>query len=617
MDAALPGQDDIAHALLENLICGGPLSLREDGVRMLINLGVSGEMTAEALEKLLRNQREDHRIRLLAARALGQIGCKSSLQALIQSLDDEYPSVRHEAISALGQIGDRDACAALTELLESESCYVRGAAARALILIFGIPAPEKENIGLLTNLLCSGDIRVKEALLCAGPPALIALTAMLDNDSFSMRSQAAQTLALHVRRIVDQLPPGRCAFPWLEGQSILVRSIGNLYSTRITRLASAVTKVENSGFDSISRTLCGERMLQLSPDALPPDALAPCLNGEGINDEGIKDESIKTIELESLLSKHGACNLMRMGRTLVAPLEESCLAIKLCMREGDVIRLLHEARMQKHLQGLSLSSRIPQPLGGLFRIEGLPSWIEAELGVSHAHGLCYIADPDYFRYLSDPNLLEREMRSGLASSAEDLGRLARVGLVHTSLIPLFHNRERTTGGDCTYRWNRKLAGRLDNWQDSCRFPNLRRSGIADLEHMELHSQISSHSLQAYAGEHLFSMSLVLGCYFRRRGSFDQKAISHILKDCFQRYYCALTGSEPGPLDDCIDWDHLACRMAEEMGAEPASNGIDAPGRPHLGIHNGPFPIPELLRAVHIATTLAVLELQARHQTEGC
>jgi HEAT repeat protein len=142
MDAALPGQDDLTDALLENLICSGPIAMRKDAVKMLVNLGIGSEMTAEALEKLLRDQQEDHRIRLLAARALGRIGCKRSLQALIQSLDDEYPSVRHESIAALGRIGDSDACAALTKLLESESCYVRGAAARALI-DFGV-SPEKE-----------------------------------------------------------------------------------------------------------------------------------------------------------------------------------------------------------------------------------------------------------------------------------------------------------------------------------------------------------------------------------------------------------------------------------------------------------------------------------------
>jgi hypothetical protein len=612
MDAALPCQDDFTDALLGNLTCNGPVAIRKGALRMLINLGGSSERMVETLEKLLRDLQEDHRIRLLAARALGRTGCKRSLQALIQSLDDEYPSVRHEAIAALGRAGDRDACAALMKLLDSKSCYVRGAAARALIQISGIPAPEKENVDLLTRLLCSGDIRVKEALLRAGPPAIAALTAMLDNASFSTRSLASQTLALHMRRIVDGLPEGRCVFPWIEGQGIFIQSIGNLYGFRITRCGRETIKVENSGFDSISRALCGERPLQLAPTSRSSAAPAPSLNGE----------SIKTVKLESLLSEHGACGVIRMGRTLVASLARGRLAIKLCMRERDEIRLLHEAMMQEHLQGLGLSSRLPQPLGGLFRIEGLPSWIEAEIGVSHARAICYIAGPDYFQYLSDPALPEEKMKSGMASCAEDLARLAGVGMIHTSLIPLFHNRERTTGGDCTYRWNRKLAGRLDNWLESCRFPNLRQSGIADLEHIEMHPQISSQALQAYAGEHLFSISLVLGCYFCRSESLDYKAMGLILKDCFQKYYRALAGHEPEPLDAVIDWDHLACRMAEEMVAEHADNGIDASGglhlgmQKHLGMHNGPFPIPELLRAVHIATTSAVLELQARHRIRG-
>ncbi len=591
MDAALPGHDGLADALLENLICDGPLALRRDALKMLINQGASCERMADVLEKLLRDPQEDHRIRMLAARALGQAGCKRSMQALLPSLDDEYPSVRHEAIAALGKTGDIGACAHLTKLLERESCYVRGASARALIQILGVPAPEKENIELLTKLLCSGDLLVKEALLRIDAPALTFLAARLDDDSFSMRSQAALVLAGHMRRLVDQLPPGE----------LFAKTVGDLYSFRITRLGKAVVKVENSGFDSISRTLCGEAPLRLSTAAL-----APC------PDMG----AMKTVTLESLLSEYGAGSPMRMGRTLVAPVAKGPmakdpaakghLAIKLCVKEGDVARLLHEAKMQEHLQGLRLSSRIPLPLGGLFRIEGLPAWIKDELGLPHtyAYAICYIASPDYFQYLGDPGLSEEEMRRGLISCAKDLGHLAGIGLIHTSLIPLFHNRERTTGGDCTYRWNRKLAGRLDNWMESCRFPNLRRSGIADLEHLELRPEVSSQSLQAYAGEHLFSMSLVLGCSFCRRGSLDRSAIAidRALKDCFQRYYRSLTGVEPKPLDDCIDWDHLACRMAEEMGVHP---------EPHLGRHNGPFPIPELLRAVHIASTFAVLELQAK------
>jgi HEAT repeat protein len=142
--------------------------------------------------KLLMNPQEDHRIRLLAARAIGQMGFKSSSQALIRALDDTYPSVRHEATIALGMIGNRDASFALMRLLESKSCYVRGAAARSLIQILGVPVcvPERENIELLIRLLCSGDSRIDA--LYAPAAARDALDAV-GRDSFSMRSQAAQT----------------------------------------------------------------------------------------------------------------------------------------------------------------------------------------------------------------------------------------------------------------------------------------------------------------------------------------------------------------------------------------------------------------------------------------
>lgn len=607
MDAALPGHEDITDALIENLIRHCPVHQRKDVIKMLMNQDMSSERVADVLEKLLRDPVEDHRIRLVAARTLGQIGFERSVQALLQSLGDEYPSVRHEAIAALGKIGDMGSCAQLMNLLESESCYVRGAAARALIQISGVPAPEKKNIALLTKLLCSGDILVKEVLLRIGTPALAILAARMGDDSFYIRSQASQVLAMHVRRQLDQLfnqlfigqlSYGMSIFDMPKGRGLfaktIAKTIGDLYSFRITRTGEGIEKVENSGFDSISRMLCGERQLQPSISAPMPRSYK---------------WPMKTTTLESLLSEHNAGSIMLMGRTLVAPVPEGCLAVKFCVKDGDESRLLHEARMQEHLQGLGLLSRVPRPLGGLFRIDGLPTWIKETLSLSHAHAsaICYIASIDYFQYLSDPSISEVNMRSGVTSCASDLGMLAGMGLIHTSLISLFHNRERTTGGDCTYRWNRKLAGRLDNWLESCRYPNLRRSGIADLEHLELYPEVSSQLLQAYIGEHLFSMSLVLGCSFCKRGSVSFRLIGYALKDCFQEYYRSLTGIEPKLLDDCIDWDNLACRMAEEMAAQP---------EPHLGRCNGPFPIPELLRAVHIASTSMVLELQAQSKARA-
>jgi len=109
---------------------------------------------------------------------------------------------------------------------------------------------------------------------------------------------------------------------------------------------------------------------------------------------------------------------------------------------------------------------------------------------------------------------------------------------------------------------------------------------------------------------------VLGSYFRERGEFDLQACSIALRDCFAEYHSKLAGT-PSPLDDHIDWDRLAFRMSEEMAGDRYMKAILRGGQclqdreissgPHLGMFNGPFPIPELIRAVHIASLFGVLE----------
>lgn len=549
------------------------------------------------LERLLEDESQDHRLRLLAARALGDTGSLDCAQALCRALNDAYPSVRHEAVIALGKIGGQDACEALSNLLESESLRVRSIAARALIQISGVPDPKEANLEQLMRLICSGDRRVKETVLQIGDPALTLLIAQLEADSFLARQEAAGTLAMHIRRLIDRLPAGENPVSWLEEQGFSAKSISDLYSHRVIRLNGSPDRVENSGFDTVSKTLCGDGLLPRLSERFEQPEL-----------------EIRTINLEDLLAKYGAGEPKRVGRTLVADFECGCLAIKLCTKEGDAPGLSAEAQMQSILQGFGLSSRLPRPLGGLFRIQGLS--INAQgLKLSDPLAICYIANSDYFRYLGDPSIPLDEMRRALASCADDLGRLSRNGLIHTSLIPLFHNKGRAIG-DSTYRWNRKIAGRLDNWLESCMYPNLRLSGIADLEHIEIFPEMAAWEMQSHAGEQLLSMSLVLGSYFRRRERFDERALCSILKNCFQRYCCSLAGSEDRTLKcalECIDWSELAGRMADEMDWRMGSR---AQTGPHLGRFNGPFPIPELMRAIHITTIFAVLELQAHGLASG-
>ncbi len=563
----------------------------------------------DALEKLLGDVLQDHHLRWAAARRLGDIGNPKSTRALCIALEDKYPSIRFEAITALGKIGRKPACEALSNLLDCESQYVRGMAARALIKSLGVPDSREENLGKLMKLICSGDMRIKRAVLDIGPPSINLLITRLKSSSFTERQEVAATIALHIRELIDQLPPGETIFSWLAGQGFSVKSIADLYSFRICRIGKTVDRAENSGFDVISKTLCRDRLiLRLLPETFDLPEPDP-------------EPEIMTINLKDLISEHASGEVEKVGRTLVVPLGSACLAIKICMNDGDKVKLSAEARMQRMLATFELSSRLPHPLGGLFKLQGLPDCVQdlklSELSGSHA--ICYITDSDYFRYLGDPAISIEEMKLALASCAMDLGTLMRSGIIHTSLIPLFHNRERPAG-DSTYRWNRKVAGRLDNWLESCRYPNLRLSGIADLEHIEIQTEIPAWVLQSYAGEHLLSMSLVLGSYFCRRDRFDENALGSILKHCFLKYCCSMGGSSDMVsecLSECIDWRELAGRMAEEMESHATrkteTGKVETRGAKtvsHLGRPNGYFPIPELIRAIHITSLFAVLELQA-------
>lgn len=570
---------------------------------------------AEFLEGILLLH-QDHRVRLAAARSLGGLGLGCSSTALISALEDLVPSVRHAAILSLGEIGGDAACDALKKLLVSRSCSVRGMAARSLLRASGVPLAVRENLELLASLLFSGDERVREAILVMGEPANAFLKAKLDDESFCVRQHAALTLALNIRLALSKQEGTECSRKAWD--PTLAREIAGLYSFRIIRREGGGMRVENTGFDAISRTLCGKGSLLFSSVRPRNEGMEAALNAgmyEGMNegiDEGAQTamkEIIETIDLESLLSEHEAGGWRMMGRTLVASTGRDCLAIKFCLEEGDKVRLQAEAMMQAALQGSGLSSSIPVPLGGLFRIEGLPASVIEHLGIAEPCGICYTAESGYFVYLNDSQLSVKDIERGMKRCSQDLALLAKNGFLHTSLIPLFHHRERASFGGI-YCWNRKQAGRLDRWLESCLYPNLRLSGIADLEHIKRYTRLSSHELQTHVGEHLLSMSLILGSYFRRRGWFDEEAMAALLRDCFQSYCCALTQTMT-PLDCCTDWQGLSKRMAEEM--DGGQRGSDAPG--DLGKLNGPFPLPELIRAIHLASLFAVLEVQATEKPQ--
>ncbi len=199
--------------------------------------------------------------------------------------------------------------------------------------------------------------------------------------------------------------------------------------------------------------------------------------------------------------------------------------------------------------------------------------------------IAYRAQAHYFEYpnedISEKKFSNRQIKDIFFKNAHLLGNLTSKGIIHTALIPLFHNRvqqgRRNDNG--AYLWEH--GGRLDQWLDSCRYPNFASSGLRDFEH--LIKMGDSKSLGHYIGEHILSFVLVIGSYFRnkapskrgKKGShppcdtrdlFDKTLFCELIKGVIERYYLAITGKRPdiilfNGLSELID------SLIEKMGMD--------------------------------------------------
>jgi len=131
-----------------------------------------------------------------------------------------------------------------------------------------------------------------------------------------------------------------------------------------------------------------------------------------------------------------------------------------------------------------------------------------------------------------------------------------------------------------YEWQR--AGRLDRWLDSCRYPNFGVTGIRDFEHL-IPFRGLSRNLYRHIGEHLLSLFLVTGSFFRNkdrekigidsegrhvdaRDLFDRPFLREIIQGIFLNYYSGFVGVEfSGELP--FDFDKFTERMIDEMGVD--------------------------------------------------
>ena len=197
--------------------------------------------------------------------------------------------------------------------------------------------------------------------------------------------------------------------------------------------------------------------------------------------------------------------------------------------------------------------------------------------------VAFVAHPDYYAYPNEPEMAHRSrlLEEILVRNARLLGRLAGKGIIHTALIPLFHNRvqQNRRQDQGQYRW--ELAGRLDQWLNSCRYPNFALSGLRDFEHMDcLPDQKGLHHA---IGEHLLSFILVMGSCFRARqpelkGKDDQgnpvDSRSLFEPDRFQDWirkviaaYCQGMNGQVAQALDQLPYQALTQILIEKMGMD--------------------------------------------------
>jgi hypothetical protein len=400
-----------------------------------------------------------------------------------------------------------------------------------------------------------------------------------------------------------------------------------------------------------------------------------------IGPEGV--ESLPEIAWGDLLQMGGVPSREAprvLGRSLVftIPAQGALLVVKLAADEGDVRSAAVEIAWMKRLTSITAAFPvrfdIPKPLQvkgrHVFRLSHMPlSWGTPEPASNFSHAIAFVAQQDYFSY---PNDHRRQMQHGpkafkemMSRNAWLLGKLSSMGIIHTAPIPLFHNRvqrgRRPDHG--LYEWER--AGRLDQWLQSCRYPNFGRTGLRDYEHV-ISFTGSSRELYRFVGTHLLSLFLTVGSYFRHkdfqrvgfdrhgqpvdvRDLFDPVLFVQLVENTFFSYYEGFAGRS---YDSAFPMDlkSLVDRMIEEMGvdrhmeetlrvldqtqmsdlsfrrflrqrgfspqaveeAEKGVQDITTFTGPHLGGFNEGISIPELIETVG---TMAALCISGRYRSE--
>lgn len=358
------------------------------------------------------------------------------------------------------------------------------------------------------------------------------------------------------------------------------------------------------------------------------------------------------------------------GRTLIYQIKcEKIACIKFARTKEDIKDLTREAEWLSFLN-INPPCResvffIPIPVSiqerYIFKLNPVPDFI---LDNKEIHPDClaimFIAEKDYFHYANEPCHFQdqkKTIKEVYRRNAWLLGRLTSMGIIHTAIIPLFHNRaqqaRRQDHG--LYIWEQ--GGRLDKWLESCRYPNFAKSGLRDFEHLIPLKNMKE--LRHFIGEHILGFILVMGSFFRNkapekkgwdengdlldlRSLFDRALFIELVTEVVTNYYHGVTGLLLENLPQFLN-ENLIDRLIENMGVDhhmeeilriqdqinmsekdfenfllsrgydlslvrtipKAEKDIILNTGPHLGGFNQPISVPELIDFLFCLSSLCV------------
>ncbi len=387
---------------------------------------------------------------------------------------------------------------------------------------------------------------------------------------------------------------------------------------------------------------------------------------------------ILSLSFESFISNYPTLvpnKVFWKGRTLIINLlSQQYLCIKFARTEEDFIRLGQEIAWLRFLNDNPIDDNKidskavfnpPVPVyidnNFYFTFNELPPSIEENTKISNPHlAIAFTTDRNYFDYPNEPTKKIKStdlIQNTFQKCARIMGNMVSKGIIHTALIPLFHNRVQQTRRQDLGIYNWQQGGRLDQWLNSCRYPNFAVSGIRDFEH--LISIDNSDCLHHYIGEHILGFILVLASCFRNQApkvkGFDENGVSIDARYLFNKplfnnficiiintYYFGITGKSfhqidylvnDSFIDQLIDAMGIDTHMEERVRIEDQNNmtetefklffknrGIDDEDikkmnkgiediiihtGPHLGGFNQPISVPKLIDLLFCLSSMCI------------